>query len=60
LLKDQEAEKAERQAALKKWVQAGIDDPEVVDAADVHGRLRIVIPTAANAPAIEGPIAGAE
>jgi antitoxin ParD1/3/4 len=60
LLQDQETEKAERQAALKKWVQPGIDDPEVVDAATVHERLRNVIAAAASAPTIEGTVAGAE
>jgi antitoxin ParD1/3/4 len=60
LLQDQEADKAERQAALKKWVQEGIDDPEVVDAAAVHERMRKVIAAAASAPAVEGTVAGTE
>jgi antitoxin ParD1/3/4 len=60
LLQDQEAEKTERQAALKKWVQEGIDDPQVVDAASVHARMRKVIAAAASAPTVEVTVVGAE
>jgi hypothetical protein len=39
-MEDVDAGKAARQGALKEWVQAGVDDPESLDAAAVHARAR--------------------
>lgn len=49
-MKDDDAGKAARQAALKQWVQAGVDDPESLDAATVYARARKAIDEAVKTP----------
>jgi antitoxin ParD1/3/4 len=59
LLQDQESERAERQASLKKWIQDGIDDPRIESAEAVHERMRKAI-AAAGTQTTEVTIVAAE
>jgi hypothetical protein len=49
-MEDDDAGKADRQATLKQWVQAGVDDPESLDAATVYARARKAIDQAVKMP----------
>jgi hypothetical protein len=49
-MEDDDAGKAARQAALKQWVQADVDDPENLDAATVYAHARKAIDQAVKMP----------
>jgi antitoxin ParD1/3/4 len=62
LLADQEEARAQRQAALKRFVQEGLDDLEsgkLVEAKSVFARVRKIIDEAENQTVVEISAAGA-
>lgn len=61
LLAEQEEERAHRQAALKRFVQEGLDDLEsgkVVEAKNVFARVRRIIDEAEHQAVVEVSAAG--